>query len=295
MGGLGNQMFQYAAARALAIEKKTWVYLDPSFLYEDAKGRWTQREYELGVFNVQYKFEKSGRINFLRRLNHSARWRKWQEQSWWPFSFRNFNEPDSRYHSELFSLPRNVYMQGYFQSEKYFVKHADQLRKDFSLLEEPGERNQLTLAEIRNTNAVSIHVRRGDYETLAAAKAFHGTLSPAYYHAAAKKMEEFVSEPITWYIFSDDAAWAARNLQLNGRAVVVDWNQGKQSAEDLRLMSNCRHHIIANSSFSWWGAWLNPSGDKNVITPSRWFADQKMDDSDIVPAGWIRMSEGPLA
>src|SRR5688572_458380 len=123
MGGLGNQMFQYAAARSLALEKKTWVYLDPSFLYEDSKGRWTQREYELYVFNIKYKYERSGRVRFLRSLNVKNYMKKLSDSSWWFFPYRNFYQPDHRFHPEIFSYPKNTYLHGYFQSEKYFIKH----------------------------------------------------------------------------------------------------------------------------------------------------------------------------
>lgn len=294
-GGIGNQMFQYAVARSLAIEKNTWVYLDPSFLYEDAKGRWTQRDYALGPFHIQYKFEKSGRINFLRRLNHSSTWRRWSETAWWPFSFRNFNEAGTQFQPELFSLPRNVYLEGYFQSEKYFIKHAELIRKDFTVIEPPTGRNAEVMEQIRSCCAVSVHVRRGDYLALTSANSFHGTLQPHYYSAAINELGQRVSEPKKWFVFSDDIEWAKANLLKGEQATFIDWNQGETSFEDIRLMSSCKHHIIANSSFSWWGAWLNPSPEKNVIAPARWFAQMNTDDRDIVPETWIRINERPSA
>lgn len=288
MGGLGNQMFQYAAARALALDKNTWVYLDPSFLYEDAKGRWTQREYELNVFNIKYKFERSGRINFLRSLNTKSYMKKMSESGLWPFPYRNFYQPDNKYHPEIKSCPKNTYLHGYFQSEKYFIHHEALIRKDFEFTESPTEKNTEALNKIRNSNAVSVHVRRGDYVSLAAASAFHGLMGVEYYSAAAKVISDKTRMPLTFFIFSDDPQWCKENLKLEGEMHFIDWNSGKSSYEDMRLMSNCKHHIIANSSFSWWGAWLNPSKDKIVIAPKQWFNDSS-DQTDIIPAAWIRL------
>jgi hypothetical protein len=287
MGGLGNQMFQYAAARALALEKGTWVYLDASFLMEDAKGRWTQREYELGVFNIQYNFERSGRVNFLRKLETSSYFRKLSEKKIWPFSFRHFSEPDSKFHPELFSYPKNTYLHGYFQSEKYFDKHATQIRRDFEIITAPDAQNAATLEQIRAVNSVSVHVRRGDYVTLQSASEFHGMMGLDYYTAGAQHIIGKTNSDVEFFIFSDEPDWVKENLKLPGKSTYIDWNGGKTAFEDMRLMSNCKHHIIANSSFSWWGAWLNPSEEKIVIAPKRWFAGSQT-ENDIVPHAWIK-------
>ncbi|MCU0435797.1 MAG: alpha-1,2-fucosyltransferase [Bacteroidia bacterium] len=287
MGGLGNQMFQYAAARSLALEKNTWVYLDASFLLEDAKGRWTQREYELGIFNIQYKFERSGRINFLRKLDTSPYRRKLSEQKWWPFPFRHFAEPDSKFHPEIFHSPKNTYLHGYFQSEKYFEKHAATIRRDFEFLEPPDEKNASVLAHIRSVNAVSVHVRRGDYVSLKSAGEFHGLMGQEYYRAGAEHIAGKMNGETEFFIFSDEPEWVKANLKVPGKAVYVDWNSGKKAYEDMRLMSNCKHHIIANSSFSWWGAWLNASTEKIVVAPKQWFAGLQA-PNDIVPHSWLR-------
>ena len=289
MGGLGNQMFQYAAARSLALEKNTWVYLDPSFLYEDSTGKWTQREYELGVFNIKYKFERSGRINFLRRLDTSRVWRKMSKTVLWPFPFQHFAEPDAKFHPEVFSYPRNTYLYGYFQSEKYFIKHAETIRRDFSFVEEAKERNAETLASIRSSNSVSVHVRRGDYVTLKSASEFHGMMGLDYYRAGTEFIMSRMQGDPEFFIFSDEPEWVKANLKVPGKATYIDWNSGKASFEDMRLMSNCRHHVIANSSFSWWGAWLNPDKEKMVVAPKLWFSDSKRDSSDIIPETWTRM------
>lgn len=288
MGGLGNQMFQYAAARSLALDKKTWVYLDESFLREDAKGRWTQREYELGVFNIQYKFERSGRVSFLARLHSNSWWKRLSNSSLWFLPFRNFDQGDHKFHPELANYPRNTYLHGYFQSEKYFLHHEQQIRKDFEFLEAATEKNAELLNKIKSCEAVSIHVRRGDYVTLAAASAFHGLMGVEYYKAGAKVIADKISKPLNYFVFSDDPQWCKDNIALPGETEYIDWNTGNAAFEDLRLMSNCKHHIIANSSFSWWGAWLNPSKEKIVIAPKQWFTDGSAQD-DIIPASWIKL------
>lgn len=288
MGGLGNQMFQYAAARALALDKHTWVYLDQSFLLEDAKGRWTQREYELGVFNIQYKYERSGRISFLARLNYNNWWKRLSDSELWFLPYRNFYQPDHSFHPEIATYPRNTYLHGYFQSEKYFLHHEQQIRKDFEFLEPAKDKNAELLNKIRSSEAVSVHVRRGDYVSLAAASAFHGLMGVDYYKAGAEMIAGKTSKPLNYFVFSDDPQWCRDNLSLPGETDYIDWNTGKAAFEDLRLMSNCKHHIIANSSFSWWGAWLNPSEEKIVVAPKQWFAEGSAQD-DIIPASWTRL------
>jgi hypothetical protein len=286
-GGLGSQMFQYAAARALSLEKNTWVYLDPSFLYEDAKGRWTQREYELDCFNIVYKFERSGRINLLRSLNHKVRMRRISESALWPFPYRNFTEQAGGFNTTFFGNPVNTYLEGYFQSEKYFVKYRDNLRKEFTFHEAPSERNAALLNEIKNGTTLSIHVRRGDYVTLSSASVFHGCMNETYYSDSISRMLEMIPEINLCCVFSDDIEWARQHITSAVKTLFVDWN--KKGSEDLRLMMNCTHHIIANSSFSWWGAWLSEKEHSKIIAPAKWFADANASDMDIVPERWIRI------
>jgi hypothetical protein len=286
-GGLGNQMFQYAAARSLALEKSTWVYLDPSFLYEDAKGRWTQRAYELDCFNIAYKFERSGRINFLRSLNHRTRMRKLSESGFWPFSYANFTEQAGGFNESFFNNPVNTYLDGYFQSEKYFVRHRETLLKDFTFQQKPEGRNEELISRLTETNALSIHVRRGDYVSLTSASSFHGFAGEDYYSTAIKDM--FLNQPqiSVSVVFSDDIEWAKKHITTPVNTIYVDWNS--KGYEDLRLMTHCKHHIIANSSFSWWGAWLGEKKDSRIMAPRKWFADANASDKDIIPERWQRI------
>lgn len=289
MGGLGNQMFQYAAARAQALDRKTWVYLDPSFLYEDSKGQWTQREYALSPFNIQYKFERSGRVKFLRALNNNRFWRKLSGSKYWFLPYKNFVEQSGDFDKQLKNYPSNTYLQGYFQSEKYFLHHASQIRQDFSFIDPPSEVNAEWLVRIRQENSVSVHVRRGDYVSLASANAFHGTLSLDYYAKSAQLLRERLSGDLSFFVFSDDPEWVKSNLVLPGNTTYVDWNGEGAAHEDLRLMSNCRHNIIANSSFSWWGAWLGENADKLVVAPKQWFTNGNPVSEDLIPRSWIKV------
>lgn len=286
-GGLGNQMFQYAAARALALEKNTWVYLDPSFLYEDAKGRWTQRDYELDCFNIVYRFERSGRVNLLRSLNHKARMRRLSESVLWFLPYRNYTEYAGGFNAEFFNNPVNTYLEGYFQSEKYFLKYRKNLLKEFTFHETPTEKSAELLGRLRNSRALSIHVRRGDYVSNQAALKFHGFTGEEYYRAAIGEMSKSVDSIDFCCVFSDDIEWAKQHIKTSMETVYVDWNT--KGSEDLRLMMNCTHHITANSSFSWWGAWLGEKSGSKIIAPLKWFADAKTSDKDIVPERWTRI------
>ncbi len=142
--------------------------------------------------------------------------------------------------------------------------------------------------ELSRCNGVSIHIRRGDYVTNTSANDFHGLCSLEYYSAGIEYVLSRVPDA-TLDVFSDDIEWARLNIRIPAPTIFIDHNQGRSSWEDMRLMSRCQHHIIANSSFSWWGAWLNPSPDKIVIAPSKWFADSSILTDDIVPSTWIRI------
>jgi hypothetical protein len=182
-----------------------------------------------------------------------------------------------------------AYLDGYWQSEKYFGDVADVIRKDFTVKRAPSAANAAWLDRIGATVSVSIHVRRGDYVTNADANKFHGTCGIDYYQRAVQMLSSRLGGRPEFFVFSDDPAWVRANLDLGSHPHhYVTNNDAQTNYEDLRLMSSCRHHIIANSTFSWWGAWLNASPDKVVVAPRRWFRADEMDDRDLVPSGWVR-------
>ena len=275
LGGLGNQMFQYAAGRALALRNRTSLRLDLGW-FEHRPARLTPRRYELDCFQIEaelcsiYPPTRAERVREILRL-----------------SPRVHTESTFRFDPRTLELPDHVRLVGYWVNERYFEDFSAQVREDFSFREPPLGRNEELADQISATNAVSVHVRRTDYVTNGAIAAYHGALSPDYYSAAAARIREGLRDP-HFYVFSDDPDWCRANLDLGGSTTYVDHNR-QRGAEDMRLMSMCSHHIIANSSFSWWGAWLGSGEDAIVIAPTEWVADGSVDTADVVPAGWLRL------
>jgi hypothetical protein len=186
-------------------------------------------------------------------------------------------------------LGDGVRLEGYWQSSKYFADWEQLVRSHFTLRTPTNALNKDWLARINDVAAISIHVRRGDYVSNARTAEVHGSCEPEYYVRGARFLAEQMAVKPEYFLFSDDIGWARENIKLPHTTHYVEHNGPNDDYEDLRLMSSCRHHIIANSTFSWWAAWLNPSQEKCVVAPKRWFRDPDMDDGDLIPAGWVRM------
>ena len=202
-------------------------------------------------------------------------------------------EPHFHYWKEFFSAPEKCYAVGYWQSERYFKSVETSIRQAFSFKIPLDGKNTEVADKISKGNAVSLHIRRGDYANDQATHAVHGLLPMRYYQMAVTHAAQFLESP-RFFVFSDDIGWARANLNLNYSCEFIDHNRGADSYRDMQLMSLCDHHIIANSSFSWWGAWLNPDPGKIVIAPKEWFANAN-DVSDLFPSGWVEISvESPL-
>lgn len=193
-------------------------------------------------------------------------------------------EPYFHYWPGIREVSHNAYLAGYWQSEKYLSDVSETIRADFTFRHPLSEQNAELAGRIGQTMAVSLHVRRGDYVSDTKTNAAHGLCSLEYYRAAVLHIAKHVERP-KFFVFSDDIAWVKTNLKIDYPCRYVDHNLGAESYNDMRLMSLCRHHIIANSSFSWWGAWLNPRADKLVIAPRKWFANES-DTKDLLPIGW---------
>ena len=290
-GGLGNQMFQYAAAKALALKYNCALLLDLSFLEQTAVQKtngFTNRHYELGVFNNIVQ-------NFVTDLTQKQFTESSQKKQWLKrlgFSYAKiYHEPSFEFNENLFKQNPPVLLEGYWQSEQYFINEAVAIRKAFSFpaLGATDENNEV-LSVISAGCSVAVHVRRADYLHPEIA-AQHGTCSEAYYKAAIQYIQSSFPSAI-FYFFSDDAAWVKKVFTDHlPKTVFIKNNTESDSWKDMYLMSKCRHHIIANSSFSWWGAWLNDNLDKKVIAPKIWFADEKRNKAttDLIPANWIRL------
>lgn len=289
-GGLGNQMFQYAAARRLALRHGTELKLDLSWLSNspaDATPRW----YELDHFSIAAKIasplDVSGRSELVRK---SWLMRLFVKSALAESSYGVIQEPHFQFDPSVLDAPDNVYLDGYWQSEKYFLDVADTIRQDYVFKRKLDEQNVLLAESIGKVQAVSVHVRRGDYANNPSVSALHGTCSSAYFKAAMEIVVQQTRDP-HFFIFSDDIKWCRENINSSYPMTFADSNGPGDAHKDLRLMSLCRHHIIANSSFSWWGAWLNPRPDKIVIAPLRWFNDPNIDTSDLLPESWLRISK----
>lgn len=291
IGGLGNQMFQYAAGRALALRRKTTFKLDISaFAY------YTLRQYRLHVFCIYEDFATPQEIAAVQAGGRSrlARlwWRVRRRLGHVPYYAQPiYRERERQAHVfdiNLNRARRDVYLIGYWQSEKYFADFALLIRQEFRLKDAPSAASQELAHHIRSVAAVSLHVRRGDYVTNPRTHQIHGVCSLEYYARAVEWMVARVPEA-HFFVFSDDPDWTRANLHLERPTVYVTHNGVERDYEDLWLMSLCQHHILANSSFSWWGAWLCENPNKIVVAPQRWFNEPGHDTRDLLPEGWVAL------
>jgi hypothetical protein len=287
IGGLGNQMFQYAAGRALALRSGADLMLDLSG-FEN----YPLRRYELGAFSIQAAPAEipAG----AESPAPSSRWRsrigRWigLETKAMVAGVPVYRESHFHFDPHFASLRAPVHIVGYWQTPKYFNEIADVLRRDFTPKAPMDAGNAEIAGQIASCNSVSLHVRRGDYVSNPETGNYHGICSIDYYKHAVALICERVPDP-RLFVFSDDHRWVRDNLQFDLPTQFVAANTADQGTRDIHLMAQCRHHILANSSFSWWGAWLNPSPDKIIVAPQKWFNVSTIDTRDLVPVGWIRI------
>lgn len=289
-GGLGNQMFQYAAGRQLAQLHNTQLKLDIFSLA--GSGIDIPRDYELKHLSVTAGIATAAEVELLRRQGYGPVRRLLSAVS--SLSGRklplpgDYCEPHFNYDPNFFVTTDNRYLDGYWQSEKYFAAVAENIREEFTVRNPLEGLNLELAARIGITESVSLHVRRGDYVTHPIIANYHGICSPEYYKRAIKIISKELNLP-HFFVFSDDPTWVQANLTIPFSSTFISHN-GSFGHEDLRLMSLCRHHIIANSSFSWWGAWLNRNPGKIIVSPSRWFTNPEIDTCDLLPGTWLRIA-----
>lgn len=299
-GGLGNQMFQYAAGLALAERRRTVLKLDPSW-FRDDPAHAAHNRYALSCFNITEQFATQEEIDRVRgvRLTRTERWSMAAARALrlYRYALRysqraNHHVPSTfAFYPEFFAQPDNTYLGGMFQSEKFFSPVAALVRLHFSLRYPPTPEIEQLAARIRSGPSAALHFRRGDYVKNAAFNRDIGVLGPDYYREAARLLRQR-SPGATLYVFSDDIETVAREFQPDGAHVFIRLASPAHAHDELRLMSLCDHIAIANSTFSWWAAWLNPSPTKLVIAPEPWFASNGHDTRDVVPANWTRLSAG---
>ena len=292
MGGFGNQMFQYAAARSLALEKNEKLYVDLNFLLDRTPHpNVVFRDFDLPVLNIQHEVASEalleqffGSKNKLKNLLIKGSNKILNKK------YHYYLEPFFHFNPLFFELPGNSYLEGYFQSEKYFSKHAAVIRKDFSLKKTMTTEVEQMLQKIASDQqAVCLNVRRGDFVSNPAMNAEHGVLGLDYYYSAAREMAQRFNG-ITLYVFSDDVAWCSSNMNFDVPAVFVDHRYaGEKFSTYLWLMKQCKHFIIPNSTFGWWSAWLGEYPGKTVIAPKRWFNTSSKNTKDILPEAWIKL------
>lgn len=284
MGGLGNQMFQYACARSLALKRNARLKVDLSFYRETrhlSPQLLTPRQYRLNLLNIPEidyftSWEKSllPIQFFLNAHIHKAGYKKVVEKDTY------------KYQPEQFDVHGNLYLSGYWQNIRYFKEHRNIFQTEFCPYNSLSKQTYSLLTQIERTNSVSLHIRRGDYVTNPTISAKHRVCSDQYYIAAIAAIADHISNP-TFYIFSDDLTWVKQNLNVHFPIVYAEGTEDEVS--EFYLMSRCKHHIISNSSFSWWAAWLYHSQENIVIGPARWLQTKEIDLAALYPAEWLVM------
>lgn len=294
MGGLGNQMFQYAAGRRLAYISNKKLKLDISGFES-----YDLRKYELGNFCIEEIFateEDLKRIGYPKSKFYKNMGgfislfgrKKLKTEENKASKIYYYKEKCFQFDPDLFRQKNDIYLDGYWQSEKYFKDIEDIIKSDFTLKLDMSDSNAKAAKKILNSQSVSIHVRRGDYVSNSQAYDVHGVCSLDYYNRAISNICSKVAEP-HFFVFSDEPKWAEENLYLYGDVDYISHNDPLKGYEDLRLMRLCGHHIIANSSFSWWGAWLAKEKGGIVIAPEKWFNKSKNNTKDLIPSSWNKL------
>jgi Glycosyl transferase family 11 len=276
-GGLGNQLFQYAAGRQLAERNHTTLKLDIENFKKDKR-----REYLLNHFAIKKSFCTSLDKTLIKGKNRIKKLRNKDEE------VTIYVEKSLAFDEKVTELGNNVYLDGYFGNEKYFISIERIIRDEFRVTDTPDSINEKYLQKIRSTNSVALHVRRGDYVSNKETNAIHGVCSVAYYKEAILQIAMKTSSP-HFFIFSDDIPWVKENLVVNEFPVEYIDHNNDIPYEDIRLMYSCKHAIIANSSFSWWGAWLNDNAGKIIIAPEKW--NNIPGNETELPRQWIRLHD----
>jgi hypothetical protein len=287
MGRLGNQMFQYAAGRALADRRGVELLLDTSW-FDYARGKGIDTRYELDCFALDVRLAPVWDVARIRGRSGVRRLRQRLRPSRRPLLTSIDENSTFAFEPRVLVAEDNTYLSGYWQSQAYFADRESLIRDDFAFPALEADGAQLA-SEIAVSPSVSVHVRRADYVASERARALIGSLDATYYADAVDAVGAVAGE-LALFVFSDDPDWCRRNLVFACPTTIVDRALPADRAwEDLCLMSLCRHHIVANSSFSWWGAWLDESPDKIVVAPRHWLAAGEHPHDRRVPEAWLRV------
>lgn len=283
-GGIGNQLFQYALGRVLAIKNSDTLKLDTLDLRHNQQFGSVAREFDIAKFNIAATLAADDEAKKLRD----------------PYGLPSFiirrlrmkfiSYGETGYDPRLLTKTGNIYLDGYFQSYKYFTDIRHILLRELTLKDGLGSAAKSWQNKIISTpNTVSVHVRRGDYVTDKNTQKNFGPCPIDYYVRAMEKIGETVSNP-THVVFSDDITWTRVNLKFPDNTLYVS-GEDMAAVEDLILMSMCTHNIISNSTFSWWGSWLNQHSNKIVIAPTPWLDNGLIKEDDLLPPEWVRLQK----
>lgn len=279
--GLGNQMFQYAFYMAMRN-----INNDIGIDTTEFKYRKHHNGYELErIFDISPRVLSRAEISAVADVSKSliaCIRRDWLHVSLKPAG-SVFCEDEIKYYDNVWTM-KNTYFRGFWQSWKYFTAVEALVRSEFKFKLPLTEINRACADAIAESESVSIHIRRGDYTKSRRWTEIGSICSLDYYNWALANIKQELGENVHYFVFSDDIEWVRNNLKLE-HATYIDWNKGNESYNDMRLMSMCKHNIIANSSFSWWGAFLNANPDKIVIAPAKWYRNTPT--PDLIPDGWI--------
>jgi hypothetical protein len=286
-GGLGNQMFQYALGRVLSLKNNTELGIDTTFLLDRTPiPNFTFRDYDLDVFNINPKIVSRNEIPYLYRkykLGVFMRYIDYLRRKILPTP----GKEKIAYHfdKKILDTGPDVYLEGWWQSPKYFKGYEDVIKKDFTFKSDWSQDILSLSQEIKNTESVCMFFRRGDF----IGNYFHDVVESDYYNKALDLLKSNTKiEKI--YVFSDEIEWCKKNVMFPYPTLFVDEKfDGYKYSGKLFLMTCCKNFIIPNSSFSWWGAWLASNPDKIVVCPKKWTGNDSVDTSDLIPQDWIRI------
>jgi hypothetical protein len=283
-GGLGNQMFQYAAGRSLAERTRTVLKLDLELLLDRSPDTpHTFRDYQLDMFAISPR--RAAREEVDRFLGRGEQRRSMRDRLGRRlFPVVSFTEPHFHFAGQFETLPANTYLDGYWQSPRYFERHAAIIRAEFGFRKPPSPDLAPIDAAICQSTSVGVHVRRGDYVGNPA----HLLCGLSYFESAMNLVRASLGTP-HFFIFSDDPEWCLAHLSRPDSTVIRGEGRPRTAEYDFRLLSRCRHFIVSNSTFAWWAAWLGAGPDAMVIAPTRWFPDSSVDLGDLIPTRWRRL------
>jgi hypothetical protein len=278
-GGLGNQMFQYALYRSF---KEIYLNTKLDVIFFENYHKHNGFELERIFINLKTEYANPMEVNELS--DSKADLISKIRRKLFGVKQTHYREEYLGYNNDIKDNMINMYFEGYWQSEKYFSDIEKVVRNEFTFMPFDKEENILISYRMSQTNSIGIHIRRGDYVEH---PLYSGICTIDYYQMAIEYMKNSIEDPY-FYVFSDDILWCKNTLKITTLVEYIDWNKGNNSYRDMQLMSLCKHNIIANSTFSWWGAWLNSNPNKIVVAPKR-IINSKNDIVDLIPEKWIRI------